>query len=174
MKEFIINRSNWDFLTNEEIVELFDRHFPDVAIQPNMEVVNELRRLCIADLELYENRTGSSVYRIRQTGEMFQIEMYEGKTFRYDDSEAYQDDKPFDQLIESFASEDPKYIFSESPDGLVIKRTKPPRFTARYIPDKLNNIDIIEWIDPVRVERIPEIMQTLGVATARYISKNRF
>lgn len=173
MIEFIINRSNWEFLTNEEIVELFDIYFPNVTIQPNMEVVNELRRLGMATLELYENRSGSSVYRIRQTGEVFQIEMYEGKTFRYDDSEAYRNDEPFDQEVESFEIEDPKYIFTEGPDGLVVKRTKQPRFTARYIPDKLNNIDIIEWIDPVRAERLPEIMRTLSDAITRYISKNR-
>ena len=61
-----IFKDNWHLLTGEQIVSLFDEHFSDVTIQPNFPIVQRLKMLEVATLELMENRSSSTVYRIKQ------------------------------------------------------------------------------------------------------------
>ena len=78
-----IYHDSWHKLPNEEIVALFDNNFgsmerdaPDgtnVTIQPNLQIVLDLQDLRKATLELLENREASTIYRIKQTGVVYQL-----------------------------------------------------------------------------------------------------
>ena len=69
----VIFRNDWHQLGLKQIDDLFNELFSDVAIQPGIEIVNRLKMLEVGTLEILEDRSSSTVYRIRQTDEVFQI-----------------------------------------------------------------------------------------------------
>jgi hypothetical protein len=79
----VIFRNDWHKLGLKQIDSLFNEFFGDVAIQPGIEIVNRLKALEVGSLEILEDRSSSTVYRIRQTDEVFQIFQPGGDFFRY-------------------------------------------------------------------------------------------
>ena len=128
----------------------------------------------VATIECLENRTFSTVYRIRQTGEVYQITQPNGELFEYDDYESYQLEDPVDNLIESFMAKEPVHIITQIEGDIYIERLKPPRFRAKYVPgDPLNNLQEIEWIDKEPDFNIyANIMRKAGGFVSSYL-KNR-
>ncbi|GAA0561421.1 hypothetical protein [Chitinophaga japonensis] len=144
----IAHSAHWHYLTGEQIVAAFDEAFPNVTIQPNLDIVMQLKDMEVGTLELLENRTGSSVYRIRETGVVYQLFQPNGDLFEYDDYDSYLEEDPVDELIEAYASREPAHVLERKGKDIWVERKKPPRFRARYTPDNpLNHLSDLEWLD---------------------------
>jgi hypothetical protein len=168
MKKFI-HSQNWHYLTGEQIVQLFDEHFPDVTIQPNYDMVMQLKALEAATLECLENRTSSTVYRIKQTGVVYHLCQPNGDLFEYDDYEGYQQDKPVDELIEKYADDEPVHVAYEKDGKLYIERKKHPRLKGVYTPENpMSHISDIEWIDQPRPTEIANVLRKAGAFLQSY------
>lgn len=163
----------WHLLTGVQIIDLFDEHFDNATIQPNKQIVTRLKMLEVATLEILENRTASSIYRIKQTGEVYQIIDTDGTTFEFNDYEDYQQASPVDELIEAFVAKEPVHVIKEEDGQLFIYRLKPPRFKARYVAnDPLSNLQDIEFSDEVtNVSEMASLMRKAGAFIANYLKK---
>lgn len=170
-----ISSAQWAELSNQQICKLFNETFADVSIKPNNALVIELRQLGTATLELVENRTASSVYRIRDNGVVYQIEMYEGTYWEYDSYEDYLDEDAFDKLITKHDTPQRTYIVYEVGDDLFVERTKPPRFKARYTPGGIDgDIQLLEFKDPVKsIEETAKLMKQASGSVARHLKNKR-
>lgn len=160
-------------MTNQDIVNAFDAVFPDVAIQPNMALVMELRELGVATLELLEDRSSSSVYRIRDNDVVYQIECEEGEFWSYESYEEYLEQEPIDSLLISFATPPKTYVITRDGNEIYITRTKSPRFKARYTPGGNNSdLEIMEFTDPVQSHtQAANIMRQASGQIAKYLRR---
>lgn len=170
----MINKSvfcdHWQHLSNDEILQLFDT-LPKTTIMPNLQVVFALKEARIATLELLEDRTFSTVYRVRQTDQVFQIFQPDGKTFEYD-TFSYETEKPIDELKRAYVTKSPVFrIVSNVNDKVTIEHLKMPRFVAVF--EKGNFLEKeLEWIDPpgTDVMAVAKLMRKVGAFYSSYIS----
>jgi hypothetical protein len=162
-----IFRNDWHMLTGEQIVNLFDQNFYDVTIQPNQKIVYKLRSLEVATLELLENRSSSTVYRIRQTDEIYQIFQPNGDTLIFD-TEDYFSSKPIDELLTAYSKKEPVFRGEKQSNGFVlIEHLKEPRFKAFFDGNEFKNI---LWIDeqPLDVSLLAKLMRKAGAFLKSY------
>ena len=85
----IIFRNDWHQLGKKQITELFNEHFTGVTIQPGENILERVKMLEVCTLEILEDRSSSTVYRIRQTDEVFQIFTPDGKLLNYTTEDYY-------------------------------------------------------------------------------------
>ncbi len=104
-----IHHPNWNSLTREEIQSLFTDNFGEVNVKPPKKLVTDLRAMMSSTLECLENRTGSTVYRIWQTGIVYQTFKHEGMV-EYDDYEEYKQAEAFDELLIAYDAKQPVYM----------------------------------------------------------------
>ena len=151
-------------------IELFDDYFRDVAIQPNIDIVTRLKMLEVCSLEILEDRSSSTVYRIRQTDEVFHIFQPGGDLFRYTTEEYYLK-QPSDELVKEYIKKAPVFKIEKVSAGRdVIHHLKTPRFSALFIDGTL---DKVEWIDrpPEDVSQISKLMRKMGAFYASFFRK---
>lgn len=174
MKKFI-HHQNWNYLTGEKIVALFDEQFGDVDIQPNIDIVEQLRAMESATLECLEDRTCSTVYRIKQTGVVYQLCQPCGKLFEFDDYESYLDEEPIDELVRLFVTKEPVHIAYKEGGKLIIERKQPPRFKGYATGNNMNGIEVTEWIDPLptNVMAIAKLMRKAGAFLNSYFKNSK-
>ena len=139
---------NWHQKGDVEIIALFEV-FGVVTMLPNQTIINELKKLKIATLELLEDRTFSSVYRIKQTGIVYQIDCEEGRVLVYNDYEDYKNADEFDALIKLFKTKEAVFIIFQNNGKSFIERKKYPRFTAEITFGNLSDLENIKWIDEI-------------------------
>ncbi len=94
----VIFRNDWHLLSGPQIEDLFVEHFTSVTIEPNKDIVTRLRELEIATREILENRSSSTVYRIRQTDEVVHLDQPSGVTYKLK-PEKYYSRLPHDELL---------------------------------------------------------------------------
>ena len=143
-----IHLPNWRQKNNLEIIALFEV-FGEVTILPNQTIINELRKLEIATLELLEDRSFTSVYRIKQTGVVYQIDCEEGRVFQFNDYEDYQNEKGIDEPVTIYLKKEPVFIIYKEDGKSFIKRKKYPRFKAEITFGELSDLGNIQWMDPI-------------------------
>ena len=162
----------WHMLTGQEIIDLFNSNFKNVTRQPNTTIAQRLKALEVATLELLENRTESTVYRIWQTGEVFQVCQPDGSYYEYNDYESYLKEEPVDALITSYTTKDPVHIISEEDGKIFIERKKPPRFKGLYTK---KNIEIIDWIDPKpqSISKLTSILRKADSFISNYLKTDK-
>jgi hypothetical protein len=182
MKKEIYHHA-WHQLSGEEIVKLFDNNFgsstdvapdgTDITIAPNMQIVMDLKELQTATLELLENRESSTVYRIRQTGIVYQIFQPDGKTFYFDDYEQYLQSDVIDQPITIYAPKPLKFTAEKVGDKLMVKHHEPPQFEAEWIGG-VHGVENVKWEhgQPSDFMEIPRLMQKLGAFMKTYFKQN--
>ena len=166
----VIFRNDWHLLGLKQIDSLFNELFSDVAIQPGIEIVNRLKTLEVCSLEILEDRTSSTVYRIRQTDEVFQILQPDGDLFRYT-TEDYYLKEPIDELVKEYIKKAPVFKIEKVSDHRdVIYHLKPPKFSALFID---GTFDKVEWIDqpPEDVSQISKLMRKMGAFYASFFRK---
>src|SRR5665647_1910193 len=140
----VIFRNDWHQLGLKQIDSLFNELFSDVAIQPGIEIVNKLKMLEVGSLEILEDRSRSTVYRIRQTDEVFQIFAPDGKFLTYT-TEDYYLQKPDDDLVKEYAKKDPIFKIEKVSDIKdIVYHLKTPKFWALFVD---GTFDKLEWID---------------------------
>lgn len=154
---------------------LFDEQFGDVEIQPNIDIVEQLRAMESATLECLENRSFSTVYRIKQTGVVYQLCQPDGTLFEFDDYEDYQQAEPVDELVTLFATKEPVHIAYNDGNKLIIERKQPPRFKGYATGNNMNAIEIMEWVDPMpkNVMDIAKLMRKAGAFLNNYFKNKR-
>ena len=166
----VIFRNDWHLLGLKQIDSLFNELFGNVAIQPGLEIVNRLKRLEVGSLEILEDRSRSTVYRIRQTDEVFHIFQPNGDLFRYTTNDYYQK-QPVDKLVKEYIKKAPVFKIEKVSDHRdVIHHLRPPRFSALFID---GTFDKVEWIDqpPEDVSQIPKLMRKMGAFYASFFRK---
>jgi len=166
----VIFRNDWHLLGLKQIDNLFNELFSNVAIQPGIEIVNRLKMLEVCSLEILEDRSSSSVYRIRQTDEVFHILQPDGDLFRYT-TEDYYLKEPIDELVNEYIKKAPVFkIEKVSERRDVIHHLKPPKFSALFID---GTFDKVEWIDqpPEDVSQISKLMRKMGAFYALFFRK---
>jgi len=159
----VIFRNDWHLLTGLQIVELFDKNYDDVTIQPNIDIVKRLKLLEVATLEILENRSCSTVYRIKQYDEVFQIFQPNGDTFFYDTDDYYVE-KPIDDLIKDYAKKEPVFKALNQPNGdVIVEHLKQPRFKICFKKGAKSSEDIV-WLDgmPTDFSIIPRLLRKAG------------
>ncbi len=167
----VIFRNDWHLLTGQQIVDLFDEHYDNVTIQPNFDIVRRLKLLEVATLEIMEDRSGSTVYRIKQYDEVFQIFQPNGDTFFYD-TDDYYNEKPIDNLIKSYTQKEPVFVADLQPNGdTVITYTKEPRFRITYKKGANSSEDITFIDQPKDFSIIPKLLRKVGAFYASYLRK---
>lgn len=164
-----IHSQHWHKLSNEEIVRFFDESFDTMTIQPNMNLVFYLRILKSATLEVLENRTSSTVYRIRQTGFVYQICQPNGDTFEYEDYESYLQEEPLDKPIEIFAPKPLKFTAETINGELIITHLEPPHFKAKWIGG-FKGFDFIEEpnFNSLDVSKMAKLLRKAGAFVNQY------
>jgi hypothetical protein len=157
----VIFRNDWHLLELKQINSLFNEIFSDVAIQPGIEIVNRLKMLKICTLEILEDRGSSTVYRIRQNDEVFQIFQPEGKLFSYT-TEDYYLQEPIDNLVKEYSKKDPIFKIEKVSDSKdIVQHLKPPKFRALFVDGTFNKV---EWIDqpPEDITKTAKLMRKMG------------
>ena len=166
----VIFRNDWHLLGLKQIDSLFNEFFSDVTIQPGIEIVNRLKTLEVCSLEILEDRTSSTVYRIRQTDEVFQIFQSEGDLFRYT-TEGYYQAEPADELVKEYIKKAPVFKIERVSDHReVVHHLKPPKFSAIFID---GTFDKVEWIDqpPEDITQVTKLMRKMGAFYASFFRK---
>lgn len=182
MKKEIYHHA-WHKLSGEEIITLFDNNFgssiseaPDgtsVTIAPNMQIVMDLKDLHTATLELLENREASTVYRIRQTGVVYQLCQPNGDLFEYDDYEQYLQADAIDEAITIYAPKPLKFTAEKIGDSIIVKHHEPPQFEGEWVGG-IYGIEKIKWSNgqPSDFMEVPRLMQKLGAFMKNYFKEN--
>jgi hypothetical protein len=169
MKE-VIFRNNWHQLGKKQIVDLFNEHFTGVTIQPGENIIKRLKMQEVCTLEILEDRSSSTVYRIRQTDEVFQIYQPDGKLFSYT-TEDYYLQKPIDDLVREYSKKDPIFKIEKVSDLKdIVHHLKSPKFRALFID---GTFDKVEWIDqpPEDISEIPKLLRKMGAFYSSYVKK---
>jgi hypothetical protein len=166
----VVFRNDWHLLSLKQIDSLFNELFNDVAIQPGIEIVNRVKMLEVCSLEILEDRSRSTVYRIRQTDEVFQIFQPGGDLFRFT-TEDYFQKQPSDELVKEYVKKAPVFkIEKVSEHRDVIHHLRPPKFRALFVD---RTFDKVEWIDqpPEDISQIPKLMRKMGAFYASFFRK---
>jgi len=168
----VIFRNDWHLLTGLQIVDLFDKNYDDVTIQPNIDIVKRLKLLEVATLEILENRSCSTVYRIKQYDEVFQIFQPNGDTFFYDTDDYYVE-KPIDDLIKDYAKKEPVFVAEMQLNGdTVILYTKEPRFKITFKKGANSSEDVVFLNKPpTDFSIMPNLLRKAGAFYASYLRK---
>jgi len=169
MKE-VIFRNDWHQLGEKQIVDLFTEHFTGVTIQPGESVIKRLKMMEVCTLEILEDRSSSTVYRIRQTDEVFHVFQPDGKLFSYT-TEDYYLQKPIDDLVKEYSKKDPIFKIEKVSDFKeIIHHLKSPKFRALFVD---GTYDKMEWIDqpPEDISQIEKIMKKMGAFYTSYVKK---
>jgi predicted transcriptional regulator len=142
----------WNNLSDDQVIAIFNKYLSEMTFKPNSRIVYDLRNLEQSTLEVLENRTGSTVYRIRQTGVVYQI--IEGDYYLWDDTSEYLDANPIDELMVSYNTKPITFTaLSDEEDHLWLTHHKPPKFTARWEGD----FKEIEWKDEPDFNALTEL-----------------
>jgi hypothetical protein len=166
----VIFRNDWHLLSPKQIDSLFNEHFADVAIQPGIDIVKRLKMIEVCTLEILEDRSSSTVYRIRQTDEVFHIFQPDGKLFSYT-TEDYYLQKPIDDLVKEYSKKDPIFKIEKVSDlKEIVHHLKSPRFRALFVD---GTYDKMEWIDqpPEDISQIEKVMKKMGAFYTSYVKK---
>ena len=166
----IIFRNDWHLLGEKQIADLFNEHFSNVAIQPGIDIVKRLKMLEVCTLEILEDRSSSTVYRIRQTDEVFQIFRPDGKLVTYS-TEDYYLEKPVDNLVKEYSKKDPIFRIEKVSDLKdIVHHLKSPKFRALFVD---GTFDKMEWIDqpPEDITQITKLMRKMGAFYSSYVKK---
>jgi hypothetical protein len=169
MKE-VIFRNDWHQLGEKQIVGLFNEHFTGVTIQPGESIIKRLKIQEVCTLEILENRSSSTVYRIRQTDEVFHVFQPDGKLFIYT-TEDYYLQKPIGELIKEYSKKDPIFKIEKVSDFKeIIHHLKSPKFRALFVD---GTFDKVEWIDqpPEDISEIPKLLRKMGAFYTSYVKK---
>gem|GEM_PF-2556108 len=152
MKKFI-HEQHWERLLDRDRKLLYKEVFGGMRTMPNQALDLNLVKLQSATLECLENRTESTIYRIRQTGLVYEIKIEPNTYNIFKDYDDYKERTSFgkktgdlDQLIETFSAKEITYIASENDNKIIIERKQPPRFIGEY-NHKLKTVEIKAWID---------------------------
>jgi hypothetical protein len=166
----VIFRNDWHLLSHIQIDSLFNEHFVDVVIQPGIDIVKRLKMMEVCTLEILENRSSSTVYRIRQTDEVFQIFLPDGKLFSYT-TEDYYLQKPTDDLVKEYSKKDPIFKIEKVSDFKdIVHHLKSPKFRALFVD---GTYDKMEWIDqpPEDISQIEKLMKKMAAFYTSYVKK---
>ena len=166
----VIFRNDWHLLGLKQIDSLFNELFSDVAIQPGIDIVKRLKMMEVCTLEILEDRSSSTVYRIRQTDEVFQIFQPDGKLLSYT-TEDYYLQKPIDDLVKEYSKKDPIFKIEKVSDFKeIIHHLKSPKFRALFVD---GTYDKMEWIDqpPEDISQIEKLMKKMGAFYTSYVKK---
>jgi len=166
----IIFRNDWHLLGEKQIVDLFNEHFADVAVQPGIDIVKRLKMLEVCTLEILEDRSSSTVYRIRQTDEVCQILKIDGKLLSYT-TEDYCLQEPIDDLVKEYSKKDPIFKIEKVSDFKeIMHHLKSPKFRALFVD---GTFDKMEWIDqpPEDITQITKLMRKMGAFYSSYVKK---
>jgi hypothetical protein len=169
MKE-VIFRNDWHQLGEKQIVDLFNEYFTGVTIQPGESIIKRLKMQEACTLEILEDRSSSTVYRIRQTDEVFQIFQPNGKLFNYT-TEDYYLQKPTDELVKEYSKKDPIFKIEKVSDLKdIVHHLKSPKFRALFVD---GTFDKVEWIDqpPEDISEIPKLLRKMGAFYTSYVKK---
>lgn len=169
MKE-IIFRNDWHLLSLKQIDSLFNEHFAAVAVLPSIDIVKRLKIMEVCTLEILEDRSSSSVYRIRQSDEVFQIFKPDGKLLSYT-TEDYYLQKPIDDIIKEYSKKDPIFKIEKVSDFKdIVHHLKSPKFRALFVD---GTYDKMEWIDqpPEDISQIEKLMKKMGAFYTSYVKK---
>jgi hypothetical protein len=166
----VIFRNDWHLLSQKQIDTLFNENFADVTIQPGIDIVKRLKMMEVCTLEILEDRSRSTVYRIRQTDEVFQIYQPDGKLFNYT-TEDYYLQKPTDELVKEYSKKDPIFKIEKVSDFKeIIHHLKSPKFRALFVD---GTYDKMEWIDqpPEDISQIEKLLKKMGAFYTSYVKK---
>ena len=166
----IIFRNDWHQLGEKQIKDLFNEHFTGVTIQPGDSIVKRVKMLEVCTLEILEDRSSSTVYRIRQTDEVSQIFAPDGKLLNYT-TEDYYLQKPIDDLVKEYAKKDTIFKIEKVSDIRdIVHHLKTPKFRALFID---GTFDKVEWIDqpPEDISQIPKLLRKMGAFYSSYVKK---
>lgn len=157
----VLFRNDWHLMSQKQIINLFKLYFTEVTVQPSIDIVDRLKMMKVCTLELLEDRGSSTVYRIRQTDEVFQIFKSDGKFYSFN-TEGYHLQKPSDELIKEFIKKDPVFKIekvSEFKD--IVHHLKSPKFRALFVD---GTYDKMEWIDqpPEDISKRGKLMKKMG------------
>ena len=166
----IIFRNDWHQLGEKQIKDLFNEHFTGVTIQPGDSIVKRVKMLEVCTLEILEDRSSSTVYRIRQTDEVFQIFKPDGKLLNCT-TEDYYLQKPVDDLVKEYSKKDPIFKIEKVSDIRdIVHHLQTPKFRALFI---VGTFDKVEWIDqpPEDISQIPKLLRKMGAFYSSYVKK---
>jgi hypothetical protein len=166
----VIFRNDWHLLKPTQIDSLFNEHFADVAVQPGIDIVKRLKIMEVCTLEILEDRSRSTVFRIRQTDEVFHVFQPDGKLLSYT-TEDYYLQKPIDELVNEYSKKDPIFKIEKISDFKeIIHHLKSPKFRALFVD---GTFDKVEWIDqpPEDISEIPKLLRKMGAFYTSYVKK---
>lgn len=166
----VVFRNDWHLLSQKQIENLFNENFTEVTTQPGIDIVKRLKVMEVCTLEILEDRSRSTVYRIRQTDEVFHIFRPDGKFFAYT-TEDYYLQKPIDELVKEYSKKDPIFKVEKISDFKeIIHHLKSPKFRALFVD---GTYDKMEWIDqpPEDISQIEKLMKKMGAFYTSYVKK---
>lgn len=135
-KTLSVADNHWDRLNKEELMNKFVNGFTDdVNVLPNAAIIAELRMLSRGRLDVLERRHLTTVYRVHDTGRVYQISKMapEKEFWIFNDYDEYISVSPMDE-VETFFRLTPIYsiIFTMGKQTFI----KAEKCTARIVEDK--------------------------------------
>jgi hypothetical protein len=166
----VIFKPNWSQLGDKEIEIHFKEHFGQFSARPDDHILARLKTLKTATLEIVEDRSLSSVYRIKQTDEVFQV-YKSGDIMFFNSTEKYYRTNPPDCLKQVFVRKYPVFKAERlAEDKVIVEHLKNPRFRALFIN---HSCDMVEWVDPKPVETDlqQKLLNKAGAFFSSYLRK---
>jgi hypothetical protein len=139
-----VYHSRWHELSQEHIENLFKKYLGQASVWPYA-ILPRLRKLEVATLEVLENYSAGTIYRLRQTGEVFRLGEFS------------------DLLISVFKYSPLAFIISEVDGNHFVRRVKEPFFVAQYDPITKELIEIVwEKGEPGQTQVISNLKKVKG------------
>ncbi len=175
----LIHRYDWSIYSFDAVIAIFKEHFQNVTALPEITVFNALYLHRRATIELLENRTISSIYRIKELGECYQIYKHGQPCTIYQDYDHYLRHNPIDELLEIFTIKPITFSIDLQSDGSInITRHKEPKFKCTYLPnDQIlttsdENVNFVneQWDDPsIQPDEKLKVKKKLAIYIKKYI-----
>lgn len=166
--------NSWNELDGKALMLFLSSSLPSLAVLPDFKLLKELKRLKTATLEVLELRTESTVFSIRQTGEVFHV-FQNTRSCTYKSYQEYLDcTAPVDSLLSLLSAKPAAHHFYEVEGKYYVVRLKHPRFVA-LLSGAHGRVtaEITQWIDqkPQAVSSLSLVRKAEAFAKA-YINLN--
>ena len=181
-----IHRYNWNEYSYRQARNEFEKEFGTidhplpsgsyVTCLPGPELFDQLRSIETALLECLENRTSSTVYRVKGFQLVYQVKESPPNA-EFANYDQFMATPLTDQLLNQYSgSTDTFSVESKGNGALLVTRNKEPRFSGLYYPENndistTGEVSLVNesWADP---EPDPEskkkIMRKLGLFLSKY------
>jgi hypothetical protein len=147
MEQRRVHNNNWNKLPALRILELIRQFIEPVFVKPTDRIISDLKHQGSATLEVLEDRSHSTVYRIRETGVVYHL-YQDGQLHIHQHYDDYKESHHEDALVNIFEAKEVVYRITYKGEQPLLERLKKPRFKSTFfIVDGVITLQDVEWFE---------------------------